>query len=87
MKKNERLMEQLGEVDDKYIIEAAPETRSKKGRVKWTIIGPLAAAAAGVVLWQGVNNIPDRNAGKKSPESNITSEQPTEEKKNIQSNY
>ncbi len=81
MKKNERLMEQLGEVDDKYIIEAAPETRSKKGRVKWTIIGPLAAAAAGVVLWQGVNNIPDRNAGKKSPESNITSEQPTEEKK------
>lgn len=81
MKKNERLMEQLGEADDKYIIEAAPETRSKKGRVKWTIIGTLSAAAAGVILWQGVNNIPDRNAGQKLPESHITSEQPTEERK------
>lgn len=72
MKKNEKLLEQLGEVDDKYIVESAPETRSKKSHIKWAVIGAMGAAAAGIVLWQGTKNIPDRKADKKVPESTTT---------------
>lgn len=72
MKKNEKLLEQLGEVDDKYIVESAPETRSKKSYIKWAVIGAMGAAAAGIVLWQGTKNIPDRKADKKVPESSTT---------------
>ena len=64
MKKNERLMEQLGEVDDKFIAEAAPETKKRKNPVKFAVIGTMAAAAAGVVLWQSIKNIPDRKPDK-----------------------
>lgn len=69
MKKNERLMKQLGEVNDKYVAEAAPKIKSEKTHVKFAVIGTMAAAAAGVVLWQGVKNIPDRKADKKSTEN------------------
>lgn len=68
MKKNERLMEQLGEVDDKFIAEAAPETKTRKNPVKFAVIGTMAAAAAGVVLWQSVKNIPDRKPDKIVPD-------------------
>lgn len=57
-------MEQLGEVEDKYITEAAPKTKSPKKAVKWAVIGAMGAAAAGVIVWQGVKNIPDRKADK-----------------------
>ncbi len=61
MKKNERLMEQLREVDDKFIAEAAPsKARSGKSPVKWTVIGAMGAAATGIVLWQGTKIIPDK---------------------------
>ncbi len=66
MKKNERLMEQLGEVDDKYIAESAPGTKSRKNHVKWIVIGAMGAAAAGVVIWQGAKSIPDRNTDQKT---------------------
>lgn len=78
MKKNERLLEQLGKVDDKYIAEAAPGTESKKSHVKWSVIGAMGAAAAGIVLWQGTKNIPDRITGKKIPESTTTNDQQIE---------
>ena len=68
MKKNERLMEQLGEVDDKFIAEAAPETKSRKNPVKLAVIGTMAAAAAGIVMWQGAKNIPDRKPDKIVPD-------------------
>lgn len=78
MKKNERLLEQLGKVDDKYIVEAAPGTESKKNHVKWSVIGAMGAAAAGIILWQGTKNIPDRITGKKIPESTTTTDQQIE---------
>lgn len=74
MKKNERLMEQLGEVDDKYIAESAPETKAKKSHIKWTVIGAMGAAAAGIVLWQGTKIIPD----KKVSENNTSYDQQIE---------
>lgn len=68
MKKNERLMEQLGEVDDKFVTEAAPKTKARKNPVKFAVIGTMAVAAAGVVLWQGTKSIPDRKADKITPD-------------------
>lgn len=68
MKKNERLMEQLGEVDDKFVTEAAPQTKARKNPVKFAVIGTMVAAAAGVVLWQGTKSIPDRKADKITPD-------------------
>lgn len=51
-------MKELGEVEDEYITEAAPRTRSSKKAVKWAVIGAMGAAAAGVIVWQGLKNIP-----------------------------
>lgn len=61
-------MEQLGEVDDKFVTEAAPKTKARKNPVKFAVIGTMAVAAAGVVLWQGTKSIPDRKADKITPD-------------------
>ena len=61
-------MEQLGEVDDKFVTEAAPQTKARKNPVKFAVIGTMVAAAAGVVLWQGTKSIPDRKADKITPD-------------------
>lgn len=65
MKKNERLLQQLGDVNDKFIAEANP--KPPKNRIKWTLIGAMGTAAAGVIIWQGVKNIPD-----KKPEKSVS---------------
>lgn len=65
MKKNERLLQQLGDVNDKFIAEANP--KPKKSRIKWAVIGAMGTAAAGVIIWQGVKNIPD-----KKPEKSVS---------------
>lgn len=62
MKKNERLLQQLGDVNDKFIAEANP--KPKKSRIKWAVIGAMGTAAAGVIIWQGVKNIPDKKPEK-----------------------
>jgi len=62
MKKNERLLQQLGDVNDKFIAEANP--KPKKSRIKWAVIGAMGTAAAGVIVWQGVKNIPDKKPEK-----------------------
>lgn len=80
MKKNERLFEQLGEVDDKYIAEAAPvKARTGKSFVKWTVIGAMGVTAAGIVLWQSTKNIiPERIPNNKLPEITTTNTQQIE---------
>lgn len=65
MKKNERLLQQLGDVNDKFIAEANP--KPKKSRIKLALIGAMGTAAAGVIVWQGVKNIPD-----KKPEKSVS---------------
>ncbi len=62
MKKNERLLQQLGDVNDKFIAEANP--KPKKSRIKFALIGAMSTAAAGVIVWQGVKNIPDKKPEK-----------------------
>ncbi len=62
MKKNERLLQQLGDVNDKFIAEANP--KPKKSRIKFALIGAMGTAAAGVIIWQGVKNIPDKKPEK-----------------------
>lgn len=62
MKKNERLLQQLGDVNDKFIAEANP--KPKKSRIKFALIGAMSTAAAGVIIWQGVKNIPDKKPEK-----------------------
>lgn len=62
MKKNERLLQQLGDVNDKFIAEANP--KPKKSRIKLALIGAMGTAAAGVIIWQGVKNIPDKKPEK-----------------------
>lgn len=62
MKKNERLLQQLGDVNDKFIAEANP--KPKKSRIKFALIGAMGTAAAGVIVWQGVKNIPDKKPEK-----------------------
>lgn len=62
MKKNEKLLQQLGDVNDKFIAEANP--KPKKSRIKWAVIGAMGTAAAGVIIWQGVKNIPDKKPEK-----------------------
>lgn len=67
MKKNEKLLQQLGDVDDKFITEA--DSKPSKNRIKWALIGAMGTAAAGVIIWQGVKNIPDKKPDKSIPET------------------
>ena len=67
MKKNERLLQQLGDVNDKFIAEANP--KSPKNRIKWALIGAMGTAAAGIIIWQGVKNIPDKKSEKSVSET------------------
>lgn len=82
MKKNERLMQQLGEVDDKYITEAYPTANTAKKHVKRIIIGAMGAAAAGVIMWQGISNIPNRTPEKEAPNTSAPKNQIIEFPKN-----
>ncbi|MBR3759513.1 MAG: hypothetical protein IKK47_00775 [Ruminococcus sp.] len=67
MKKNERLLQQLGDVNDKFIAEANP--KPPKNRIKWALIGAMGTAAAGIIIWQGVKNIPDKKSEKSVSET------------------
>jgi len=44
--KNERILEMLGQVDEKYILEAAPGTPKQKKKVNWVKWGAWGAMAA-----------------------------------------
>lgn len=77
MKKNERLMQQLGEVEDKYIAEAFPTANASKSHIKRIIIGAMGAAAAGVIVWQGAANIPNRTPEKEAPSTSASQGQIT----------
>lgn len=77
MKKNERLMYQLGEVEDKYIAEAFPTANASKSHIKRIIIGAMGAAAAGVIVWQGAANIPNRIPEKEAPSTSASQGQIT----------
>ena len=55
MRKNEKLLELLGKIDEEWVEEAAGEKKPGKRKWKWgaAAAGIAAAAAAAVLLWPG----------------------------------